>query len=292
MAGSVRPRRPAAASPVAPRSTVWTGQIRLALVAVPVILVSATRSGAHIALHQIHKPSGKRIHYDKTAAGVGSVKSEDIGRGVEVSKGQYVLLGDDELDKLKLEAKRNLDMVQFVDYDAIDPIWYERPYYVLPDGELAEESYGVIRDALRSSRKVGIGQFVMRGRDYIAAIKPCGNGLSLETLRFADEVQDGLKIFAGVPETSAEKDLLDLAVELIGRKAVPFDPTAFHDRYTEALRDLVDSHAKNQQPLEIEDEMPAAAGKVIDLVEALRRSVKAAAGDKPGGKTGKRGKAG
>jgi DNA end-binding protein Ku len=290
MARNIRPRRPAAPPTLAPRSTVWTGQLRLVLVTVPVILVPATRGGAHIALHQVHKPSGKRVHYDKIVPGLGSVKPDDIGRGVEVSKGHYVLLEDSELDHLKLEAKRNLDLVQFVDHDDIDPIWYERPYYVLPDGDLAEEPYGVIRDALRASRKIGIGQFVMRGRDYVAALKPCGNGISLETLRFADEVQDGSKIFASVVKTKPEKDLLDLAVELIQRKSTPFEPAAFHDRYTEALRDLVAAHAKKQKPLEIADDAPPDSGaKVIDLVEALKRSVRAA--EAPAPPAAKRGKA-
>lgn len=254
---------------------MWTGQIRLVLVTVPVILVSATRSGAHIALHQVHQPSGKRVHYDKIVPGIGSVKPDDIKRGFEVSKGQYVLLEDKELDNLKIEAKRNLDLVQFVDHDDIDPLWFDRPYYVLPDGELAEEPYGVIRDALRATHKIGVGQFVMRGRDYIAALKPCGNGIMLETLRFADEVQDGASVFASVPETKPEKDLLDLASELIGRKSSRFDPEAFHDRYSEALKALIDAHAKHQKPVEVTDDEPTGGGKVIDLVEALRRSVRA-----------------
>jgi len=275
MARSVRPRSKAAPARTSGRSTVWTGQIRLVLVTVPVILVSATRSGAHIALHQVHKPSGKRIHYDKVVPGIGPVDNDDIKRGYEVSKGQYVLLEDKELDDLKLDAKRNLDLVQFVDHDEIDPLWYDRPYYVLPDGELAEEPYGVIRDALRATRKIGVGQFVMRGRDYIAALKPCGNGIMLETLRFADEVQDGTSVFASVEDTKPEKDLLDLASELIGRKSRPFDPEAFHDRYSEALKALVEAHAKHQKPVEVTDDEPAGGGKVIDLVEALRRSVRA-----------------
>jgi DNA end-binding protein Ku len=234
-----------------------------------------------MALHQIHEPSGQRIHYDKVAEGVGHVEPETIKRGVEVSKGHYVILEDEELDRLKIEAQRTLDLVQFVDPDDVDPIWFEKPYFVLPDGDLAQEPYGVLRDALKAARKIGIGQFVMRGRDYVAALKPCGAGLLLETLRFADEVQNAAKIFSDVPRQRADKDLLELAGELIARKSQPFDPEAFHDRYAEALRDLVEMHQRHEKPAEIEDEKPPAQ-TVIDLVEALRRSVKAAGvGSKP-----------
>jgi DNA end-binding protein Ku len=254
---------------------LWSGQLRLSLVSVPVLLVSATRSAAHIALHQIHGPSGKRIHYDKVAEGVGSVDRDEIKKGVEVSKGKYVVLEDEEIEKLKVEGKRVLELVQFVDPTEIDPIWYEKPYFLLPDGELAEEPYGVIRDALKEARKVGVGQFVMRGRDYVAALKPCGAGLTVETLRFADEVQSASKIFSGLARVRADKDLLDLASELIDRKTRPFEPETFHDRYTEALRNLVEMHQRHEKPLEIDEEEDAGA-KVIDLVEALKRSVRAA----------------
>jgi DNA end-binding protein Ku len=256
---------------------IWSGQLRLSLVSVPVLLVSATRSAGHVALHQIHEPSGKRIRYDKVAEGVGSVDRDEIKKGVEVSKGKYVILEDEEIEKLKVEGKRVLELVQFVDANEIDPIWYEKPYFLLPDGELADEPYGVIRDALKSARKIGIGQFVMRGRDYVAALKPCGAGLTIETLRFADEVQNASKIFSGISRAKAESDLLDLAGELIERKTRPFEPETFHDRYTEALRHLVELHQRHKKPVEIDEGEPAETGaKVIDLVEALKRSVKAA----------------
>jgi DNA end-binding protein Ku len=257
------------------RRSIWTGNLRLALVSVPVALVSATRSASHIALHQIDAKSGQRIRYDKVAPGVGHVEREDIKRGVEVSKDKYVILEDKELEKLKLEAQRTLDLVQFVDHDEIDPIWFDKPYFVLPDGELAEEPYAVLRDALKAARKVGIGQFVMRNRDYVAALKPCGNGMLLETLRFADEVESSRKVFAEIGHSRVDRELLDLADELIDRKTRPFEPDAFHDRYTEALRDLVALHQRKGGAVELEPEEDEDRGaKVIDLVEALKRSVR------------------
>ena len=248
--------------------------MRLALVTVPVQLFPAIRSGAHISFHQVHRPTGKRIRYQKIVPGVGPVDTDDIVKGYDLGEGQYVLFEPEEIDDLKLEAKRTIDLVQFVSQGEIDPIWFEQPCYVVPDGELADEAYGVLRDALRATKKMGLGQFIMRGREYIAAIKPCGNGLLLETLRFADEVREAAPFFADADGVAADPELLDLARELIARKTAPFDPARFHDHYTEALRELIDAKAKHRKPVSIEDEAPTGGARIIDLVEALRRSVR------------------
>ena len=261
---------------------MWSGNMRLALVSVPVKLYAATRTGARISFHQVHEPSGKRVRYQKVVPGLGPVDTDEIVKGFELEKGQYVLIDPDEVDDLKMEARKTLDLVQFVGQGEIDPIWFERPYYVVPDGELAEEAYGVLRDALRSTRRLGLGQFVMRGREYIAAVKPCGSGLLLETLRFADEVRTAAPFFASIEDVEPDAELLDLAKELIERKTAPFEPDRFEDQYTRALRELIDAKAKNRKPVEIgEEDQPSGGGaKVIDLVEALKRSVKTA--ERPG----------
>lgn len=259
------------------RRAIWSGNLRLALVSVPVQLYSATTSGARISFHQVHEPSGKRIRYEKVAPGVGPVDAGDIVKGYEVSKGKYVLLEEGELDALKVEAKKTLDLVQFVDHHEIDPIWFDRPYYVAADGQLAEEAYAVIRDALRATRKIGLGQLVMRGREYITALKPCGDGMLLETLRFADEVREAAPLFADVADEDPDEELLDLAKELIARKAKPFRPEIFHDSYTDAVRALIDAKLKKRQPVDVEEnglDDAGGGGKVIDLVEALKRSVR------------------
>lgn len=256
---------------MAPRS-IWQGHLRLSLVSLPVQLYSATDSAAAISLNQIHAPSGERIRYQKVAPGVGPVDTDDIIKGFQVEKGRYVLLEDEELESLKIEAKKTIELVQFVDQGEISPLYYERPYYLSPDGELAEEAYVVIRDALRKTGKVAIGQLVMRGKDNIVAIRPCGDGLLLETLRYADEVRGAERYFEGLDEIDPPKDALDLATELIGRKEGPFKPEAFHDRYTEALRELIEAKSKDKT-LEIEDEEADEGGKVIDLMDALKKSV-------------------
>ncbi|MEQ9641114.1 MAG: Ku protein [Alphaproteobacteria bacterium] len=257
---------------------VWSGSLRLALVTVPVKLYPATKTGARISFHQVHEPSGKRVRYEKVVPGIGPVDREEIVKGFDLGKGRYVLFDEDEIDALKVEHRHTLDLVQFVDQGEIGAIWYDRPYYVVADGDLAEEAYGVLRQALRASGQVGLGQFVMRGREHIGALRPCGSGLLLETLRFADEVREAAPFFAGIDAPEADEELLQLATELIERKSGGFDPSQFKDAYTVALRELIDAKSKKQSVEIDEDERPAAdsGGKVIDLVEALKRSVKQA----------------
>ncbi|MBW4021795.1 MAG: Ku protein [Proteobacteria bacterium] len=269
-----RRRKPTSGPPAGAGRPVWSGSLRLALVTVSVQLYSAIRTGARLSFHQIDEKTGKRIRYEKVAPGSGAVDTDRIVKGYEISKGNYVLLTDEELDSAKVEARHTIDLVQFVDHCEIDPIYFEKPYYVLPDGELATEGYCILRDALRKTGKMGLGQFVMRGREYVAALKPCGDGLMLETLRFSDEVRAAAPLFADIGESGADAELLDLAQELIARKTAKFDATAFHDRYTESLRDLIESKARTGKPISVDeskDEEPG--GKVIDLVAALKRSL-------------------
>ena len=136
----------------------------------------------------MHEPSGKRIKYEKVVPGIGPVDRDEIVKGYEVSKGHYVLLDPEEIDSVKLESRKTLDLVQFVDEDDIDATYFDKPYYVVPADDLAEEAYVVLRDALKAAKKVGVGQLAMRGQEYVVALKPCGRGLLLETLRYADEV--------------------------------------------------------------------------------------------------------
>lgn len=254
----------------------WKGQIRLALVSIPVEIYSATRSGATVAFNQIHEPSGKRIKYEKVVPGIGAVEPDDIVKGFEYSKGHYVLLEDDELEAVKLESKKTLELTQFVDAHEIDPLYYERPYYVVPADDLAEEAFVVLREALRETKKVGLGQLAMRGREYVVSLKPCGRGILLETLRYADEVVKAQGYFRDIGEAKPDAELLELAEALIDRKAAKFDPSKFHDRYVDALRDLIEKKRKLKgAKIETEEEeAPAKRGSnVIDLMAALKQSI-------------------
>src|SRR5215204_7114536 len=176
----------------------WSGQIRLALVSIPVEIYPAPKSGAQIQFHQVHEPSGKRIKYEKVVPGIGPVDRDEIIKGYEVSKGEYVLLEPEEIESVKLESRKTLDLSQFVDMADIDPIYYDKPYYVVPADDLAEEAFIVVREALRKSKKVGIGQLAMRGQEYVVALKPCGRGMLIETLRYADEVNKANSYFRDI----------------------------------------------------------------------------------------------
>lgn len=254
----------------------WSGQIRLALVSIPVEIFSATKTGAKIRFNQIHEPSGKRIAYEKVVPGIGPVNRDDIIKGFEVSKGSYVLLEEREIEAVKIESKRTLELVQFVDADEIDPLYFEKPYYVAPKDQLAEEAFVVLRDALRRARKVGLGQLSVRGSEKLVALKPCGKGLLLETLRYADEVRQGRAFFNEIDDIKPDAELLDLATTLIDKRTAPFDAGEFEDRYVAALKALIDKKAKSKSGktiIEDAGEPAQSGGNVIDLMAALKKSV-------------------
>lgn len=253
----------------------WKGHLRLSLVSIGIELYPATASASRLSLHQIHKPSGQRVRYQKIAPGVGPVDIDEIVKGFEIRKDEYVLLEPEELDDIKLESKRTIDLVQFVDQCEIDPRYFYKPYYVVPeDLDVSEEGFAVIRDALRDTDKVGLGQLAVRGRDYVVAIRPSGRGLLLETLRFEDEIRKSDEIFGQIPDVKVDKDMLSLAEELIERKSAPFNPDAFKSQYASALRDLIKekTEAGAIAPTE-EDERAESRSNVIDLMEALKKSV-------------------
>jgi len=261
----------------------WQGQIRLALVSIPVEIYTATKSGAQIAFHQIHEPTGKRVKYEKVVPGVGPVDADEILKGYEIDKGEYVLLEQDEIDAVKLESKKTLELTQFVDAGEIDVLYYERPYFVVPADDLAEEAFIVLREALRRAKKVGLGQLALRGREYVVSLKPCGRGMVLETLRYADEVYKAQGYFRDIPDSAPDEDLLELATTLIDKKTAKFDPREFHDRYVDALHELIERKrkAKGRKIIEDKDEgAPSRGSNVVDLMAALKKSL-----ERPGAKT-------
>lgn len=252
----------------------WKGYLRLSLVTIAVEVYNAVESRSEISFRQIHKPSGRRVNYEKVVQGVGKIDNADIVKGYEVDTDTYVTLEPEEIDALKLESKKTIDLVQFVDAADIDYRYFERPYFVAPADTLAGEGYVVIRDALRRTGKVGLAQITIGGREWLVALAPLGDGLVMEMLRYADELRDPADFFEIVPTAKPQKEMIDLAIQLIEKKTSAFRADAYQDHYQEALKALVQEKMKGKRIIAAEEEGGRPSGaNVIDLMEALKRSV-------------------
>lgn len=256
---------------------IWKGQLRLSLVSIAVELYTATKSSAKPSFRQIHEPTGRPINYEKVVAGVGPVDKDEIMKGFEYEKGDYVLLTDKEIDAVKLETRKTLELTQFVGACEIDPIYFDKPYFVVPSDELAEDAFRVIRDALRASQKIGLGQLALRGKEYLVAIKPTGTGLLLETLHYEDEIRKSDPFFSEISAKKADPDLLEVATALIDKKTAKFDAKVFKDHYQSALRELIARKLKSKgRKISTKDEVPESkptGSNVVDLMAALKSSL-------------------
>jgi DNA end-binding protein Ku len=250
----------------------WKGFLRLSLVSIPVEIYNAVESKSEISFRQIHKPSGRRINYTKTVQGIGEINNADIVKGYEIDADTYVTLDPEEIEAVKLESKKTIDLVKFVDAADIDPRYFERPYFIAPADKHAGEGYVVIREALKKTGKVGLAQLTIAGREWLVAIAPFEDGLLMEMLRYADELKEPADFFDEVPTGKPDKEMVDLAVELIGRKSGKFTPDQFKNHYATALRELVNKKMKGQKIVAPHEET-APSGKVIDLMAALRKSI-------------------
>lgn len=260
-----------------PQHAYWTGHIRLSLVTFPVRLYPAVSESEKIHLHKYDKETGQRIKYQNVNQEGEVVDADDIIRGYEYEKGSFIPIDDKEIEKLRLESKHTIDLVQFADSSSIDPIYYDNPYYVAPDNELAQEAYITIRDALKQSKKVAIGQVIISNRERIVALKACGKGLILETLRYNYEVRKAEEYFDDIKTgITPDKDQLGLAMELIKRKAGEFDPSKFKDLYQEGLKEIIQAKMEKRSPRIKDEALPS--GKVINIMDALRKSLEQSKG--------------
>lgn len=251
----------------------WKGYLRLSLVSIAVEIFNAENRKADVSFHQIHKPTGKRVRHTKTVEGVGEVESGDIVSGYETSKGEYVIMEPGEIDAVKLESKRTVDLTQFVPIAEIDPRHFEQPYYVTPADEDAAEGYLVIREALRKTGTIGVGQLTAGGREHLIGVAPLGQGLMLNRLRYADELRPVSQFFADLPRMKLDNEMVELATELIERKEGRFRPEAFEDHYETELRKLIQRKAKGEK-IVTEAEPEATPDNVVNLMDALRNSLK------------------
>ncbi len=253
---------------------MWKGHLRLSLVSIPVELYNAVETAEAIKFNQIHKPSGKRINYAKTVAGVGEVDAKDIVKGFQVSKDTYILIDPEEVEALRVESRKTIELKEFVDAADIDARYFERPYYLVPaDEEGAAEGYLVIREALKRMGKVGLGQVTIGGREHLIAVAPVGKGLVVEMLRYANELKPERMFFGEIPEMELDEEMVELATQIVGRKNSRFDPAKYDDTYATALKELIAKKAKGQKISAPTVERPAAGGNVIDLMSALKRSL-------------------
>jgi DNA end-binding protein Ku len=256
---------------------LWSGSLRLSLVLIPVKLYPAVSAEDAVSFRMIHKPSGKPIRYLKgveTDRGFKEVPEDEIIKGYEHTKGHHVLIKPEELDSLKLEAKHTINLERFVDRVSLDSRYFEKPYYLLPDGDEADEGYVIMRDALAKTGKVAIGQLIMQGREHLVGITAIGKGLMLEILRYAHELREPEPYFDKIVE-KAKDEAVGLAVDLIERQAGRFEPKKLPNEYARAVKELVHAKVEKRAP---QVEIEAASGetpKVINIMAALKESIQA-----------------
>jgi DNA end-binding protein Ku len=255
---------------MAPRP-YWKGFLRLSLVSCPIQLFPATSEREKIRFHQINKETGNRIKYRKIDAETGDdVDKDDIVKGYEAKKGQYIELEPEELEAVALESTRMIDIEQFVPKDEIDELYLGNPYYIVPDGEVGQQAFAVIREAIKQKGMVAIGRVVFTSREHVIALEPRGKGMIGITLRYPYEVRDEKNYFDDLPEQKIPKEMLDLAGHIVKIKQGHFKPDKFEDRYEEALKNLLKKKAHGEK---IEPAAREEPGNVINLMDALRRSV-------------------
>jgi len=237
----------------------------------------ATSTEGTIAFRMIHEPSGKPIKYLKgieTERGFEEVPEEEIIKGYEHTKGHHVLIKPEELDELKLEAKHTIDMARFVDIDQIDSRYFEKPYYLLPDGDSADEGYVVLRDALAKSKKMAIGQLIMHGREHLVGITAHKMGLMLVILRYQDELRKSEPYFDKI-DPKIDASAVKLAVDLIQQESGKFEPQKMPNEYARAIHELVQAKIEQRAPeVEIETEKRETP-KVVNIMDALKKSMQA-----------------
>ncbi len=254
---------------MAPRA-YWKGYLRLSLVSCPIQLFPATSEREKVHFHQINRKTGDRIRYRKVDAESGrEVAAEDIVKAYEVSKGHYIELKPEELEAVELESTRIIDIDQFVPKKEIDELHIGNPYYIVPDGEVGSQAFAVIREAIKKEGMVALGKVVFTNREHVIALEPRDKGLMGVTLRYPYEVRNSKDYFEDIPNETVPKDMLELATHIVHTKAGHFKPEHFEDRYESALRELI---KRKQQGKPIEAPRQREPAKVIDLMEALRRS--------------------
>ena len=258
----------------------WQGHLRLSLVTCPVALYTAVNSGGEVHFNLINPETNNRIKMITTDPDTGPIERAKLVKGYEVSKGEYILMTDEEIKSVKLESTKTIDIEKFVPAEDIDRIYWDNPYYLAPDGKLAQEAFGVIREAMERSGQIALGRVVMSTRERLLALEPRGNGILAYTLRTDAEVRKADEIFDSIVDKAPDASMIAIAEKIIEQREGPFDPSQFVDRYEEALKALIADKQKGHKIARVEEPEDT---NVIDLMAALRASLSG----KEAGKTGK-----
>ena len=262
---------------MAPRA-YWKGYLKLSLVSCPIALFPATSEREKISFHQLNKNTGHRIKYRKVDADTGEeVEAGDIIKGYEVGKGQYIELQPEELEAIAIESRRTIEIDQFVAKDEIDELYVRDPYFIVPDGEVGAQAFAVIREAIRKEGMVAIGKVVFTSREHIIALEARDKGLLGVTLRYPYEVRSEKDYFADIEDEQVPKDMLELATHIVNSKRGKFDPARLEDDYEDALKELL---KKKQSGQTIERPREAPHSNVVNLMDALRKSIETEGGKK------------
>ena len=255
----------------------WQGYLRLSLVSCPVALYTATSRSGEVHFNMLSKKTNNRIKMIPTDPESGPIDRADIVKGYEIEKGRYVVVTDEEIKAVKLETTRTLDIERFVDEADIDRLYWNDPYFLAPDGDMAVEAFTVIREAMRKAKKVALGRLVMHQRERLMALEAHEKGILAYTIRNRREVREAEEIFAHIKAVKPPAAMVDIAARIIEQQEGPFDPSQFTDRYEEALRALIKEKEKGHT-IKAPDEPKEA--EVLDLMEALKRSLGQSGGDR------------
>jgi DNA end-binding protein Ku len=254
-----------------PRST-WKGHLKLSLVSCPVRLYNAVTRAERVSFHMLHKDTHNRIQMKPSDPELGTVDRTDLVKGYEYEKDQYVIFSDEDFEKVQIESTKAIVIEKFVDAAEVDEIYFDSPYYLAPDGAVAEETFRVVQWAMREKNKVALSRIVLSSRERLIALTVRDRGLLVMTLRNADEVRDAKDFFTDIEDAQPDKEMLDLASALIAQKSGKFDPAEFKDRYQDAVIDMVKAKVKGQEPVVA---TAPERGQVINLMDALRQSLDA-----------------
>ncbi len=250
---------------------IWQGHLRLSLVSCPVALFTATSRSSDISFHLLNPETNNRIRMVPTDPDTGPVERSDLVKGYEVSKNNYVIVTPKELEAVKLETTHTMEIERFVDAGDIDRLFWNQPYYLVPNEDSGVDAYVVIRDALRETDRIALGRVVMHTRERLVALEPRDKGIVVYTLRMRNEVADPRHAFHDIPDARPSKQMVEIATKIIEQQEGSFDPGKFQDRYEKALRDLIRRKERGEKIVQAE---PVEDTNVIDLMAALKKSLK------------------